>query len=441
MKRMSSGVGPTRIAVLAIAAASVLFGAIAAQANAATFTVTSTADAGDANTANPACATVTGACTLRAAIDQANASGGGDVISLPGGTYQLTGAADDDANVSGDLDIDDVGNASTTINGAGARTTSIVSTGADRVIDALDEEQTVSISGISVSGGGGVDEGGGILADATLNLTNASVVNNRADAAISTANEGGGIFINEHANLSNVTISGNVAARGASNSFGPQGGGVFDNGSPTSSFVNVTISGNQATGAGAQGGGVFYNADANSTTYTNVSLVANSVSGSGSEGGGIWINDELTLKNTIVALNRVGASAGNCELNDTLHSAGHNLEEGNDCALSGAGDLQNANPLLGALANNGGPVDTQALLSGSPALDTGDSAGCPATDARGVARPQGPACDIGAFETAVPSAAAPSPTTKAKCKKKKKKHKKHAASAKKHCKKKKKKRR
>ncbi len=410
--------------------------ATAAPAAAATFAVNSTADAGDANTGNPACATSGGACTLRAAIDQANASASADVISLPAGVYHLTGAANEDANASGDLDIDDVGTASTTINGAGARTTSIVGTGADRVLDTHDSSEHVSISGVAITGGGGVDEGGGIFAAGTLRLTNASVVGNRSNATGPTSNEGGGIFINNHGNLRNVTISGNVAALATGNSFGPQGGGVFDNGSPISSFVNVTISGNLALGAGAQGGGVFYNADPNSTTYTNVSLVGNSVSGSGSEGGGIFVNDQLTLKNTIVALNRVGASIGNCELNDTLHSAGHNLAEGTDCALGGTGDLQSTNPLLGALADNGGPVNTRALLAGSPAIDAG-ALGCPATDARGVARPQGASCDIGAFEAAAvvtPPAGAPSAPaglSRKKCKKHKHKHKRGASSAKK----------
>src|SRR3970282_626777 len=56
---------------------------------------------------------------------------------------------------------------------------------------------------------------------------------------------------------------------------------------------------------------------------------------------------------------------------------------------------------LGPLANNGGPPQTHALLAGSPAIDAG-SPDCPppATDQRGVARPQGPACDIGAYERA-----------------------------------------
>ena len=64
------------------------------------------------------------------------------------------------------------------------------------------------------------------------------------------------------------------------------------------------------------------------------------------------------------------------------------------------GDLIGVNPLLGPLQFNGGPTETQALLEGSPAIEAGENAGCPATDQRGVARPQPPGgrCDIGAFE-------------------------------------------
>ena len=55
-------------------------------------------------------------------------------------------------------------------------------------------------------------------------------------------------------------------------------------------------------------------------------------------------------------------------------------------------------PLLGALADNGGPTLTHALLTGSPAIDAGNDAACPATDQRGVTRPQGAHCDIGSYE-------------------------------------------
>ncbi len=67
------------------------------------------------------------------------------------------------------------------------------------------------------------------------------------------------------------------------------------------------------------------------------------------------------------------------------------------------------NPLLGPLANNGGPTQTHALLAGSPAIDAGNPAtpgsggnACEATDQRGYARPAGLACDIGAYEFGAP---------------------------------------
>jgi hypothetical protein len=55
-------------------------------------------------------------------------------------------------------------------------------------------------------------------------------------------------------------------------------------------------------------------------------------------------------------------------------------------------------PRIGPLANNGGPTRTHALLAGSPAIDAASAADCPATDQRGVSRPQGTGCDIGSYE-------------------------------------------
>jgi hypothetical protein len=66
--------------------------------------------------------------------------------------------------------------------------------------------------------------------------------------------------------------------------------------------------------------------------------------------------------------------------------------------MTGPGDQVNTDPMVGPLAENGGPTLTHALLTGSPAIDAGDDAVCPATDQRGVSRPQGVACDIGAYE-------------------------------------------
>ena len=116
------------------------------------------------------------------------------------------------------------------------------------------------------------------------------------------------------------------------------------------------------------------------------------------DGGGIYnnIGGTGTIKNSIVANS---PSGGNCSGFAGLASNGHNLSSDGTCAFFAAGDKNNTNPLLGPLAFNGGPTPTHALLNGSPAADAG-VVPCPppATDQRGVSRPQGLRCDIGAYE-------------------------------------------
>jgi hypothetical protein len=73
-----------------------------------------------------------------------------------------------------------------------------------------------------------------------------------------------------------------------------------------------------------------------------------------------------------------------------------------DSCNPAASDQVIGDALIGALGDNGGPTPTHALLSGSPAIDTAAGGACPATDQRGVTRPQGPRCDVGAFEVQVP---------------------------------------
>jgi hypothetical protein len=123
----------------------------------------------------------------------------------------------------------------------------------------------------------------------------------------------------------------------------------------------------------------------------NVTIAANT--------GSAAIHNIATMSavNTIVS----NGASGNCT--GQITSQGHNLESADECDFHSAGDQTGRDPLLGALGDNGGPTDTEALLAGSPAIDTGDPAGCPPADQRGVARPQRLACDIGAFELA-PSA-------------------------------------
>ena len=133
------------------------------------------------------------------------------------------------------------------------------------------------------------------------------------------------------------------------------------------------------------------------------------------DGGGIFNSaGTVNVKNTIVAGNSASSSGPDCS--GTPTSQGYNLiGDDTDCSFTpDTGDLVGTgaspiDPLLDALADNGGPTQTHALDPNSPAIDAGNPAtpgsggnACEATDQRGVARPVGPRCDIGAFEFEAP---------------------------------------
>lgn len=173
------------------------------------------------------------------------------------------------------------------------------------------------------------------------------------------------------------TLSGNAAAAGL-------GGGINNDSAGSLTVSNSTFSGNFG---GLAGGGI---SAGGAVTVTSSTFYSNTAGGLVNGGSNV-----VTVKNTIVANN----TSYNCS--GTITSLGHNLESANTCGFSAAGDLPNTNPLVGRLANNGGPTLTHALLPGSSAINAGTNAGCPATDQRGVPRPQFGTCDIGAFEFVV----------------------------------------
>lgn len=216
-------------------------------------------------------------------------------------------------------------------------------------------------------------QGGGIYNDGTLSVTDSTFSGNSAVSyGGALENDGTGV-------VSNSTFSGNRAGLG--------GGGIDNN--RTVTVRNSTFSGNSA----ASGGGID---DYGTLEVTNSTFSGNSASYYG--GGGIRSNvgisaeGVLNYSNTIIANSSAG---GDCLINGgSIGTNTNNLVEDNTCSPALHGD-----PLLGGLRDNGGPTQTMALLSGSPAIDAALLANCAATDQRGVSRPQAAGCDIGSFES------------------------------------------
>ena len=372
-------------------------------AHAATFTVDTTADAPDANPGDGVCDDGAGNCTLRAAIDEANALAGADTIALPVGTYTLT---DGQLQISDDLTISGAGQATSFVDGGLVARVFFISS------------VTVDISGVTIQNGaiGNADGGGIINLRGSMTLTDVTVSSNSASS-------GGGITnVQGSMTLTNVTVSSNTAAN--------SGGGGILNVHGVMTLTNVTVSDNSDTtfaGAGTGGGGI---TNVGAMELTNVTVSGNSTIGFGGgivngsslaiggvmtltnvtvsgntarvDGGGIFNgNGAVTLYNSIIA----NSTPDNCAGSSAITSGGHNLEGADSCGFTAPGDLTNTDPLLGPLQDNGGTTETHALLPGSPAIDAIPVADCTdplgnpiTTDQRGVDRPQGTACDIGAYE-------------------------------------------
>jgi len=438
----------------------------AIQTVAPTFTVNSPADiVAAAPLDSGPCETATGnnVCTLRAAIMKANHfPGGGATIKfgLPGVvTYFLTipkSGADDES--TGDLNITN----SLSIIGNGAGNTIIDGNGSvmnDHVFG-INTLVTATISGVTIQNANSLNIGGGIINGGTLTLDNCAIINN----SVAGLNAwGGGIFNSGTLTVTHSVVSGNIT--GSSNSYA---GGIFNQG--PLQVINSTISDNTTTGINALGGGI-YNvgyaaividstisgntaqngggiyktgspltvinstisgnfsnvngagiyASSGTTGLFNVTIALNRANADGiggGTGGGIFNASGSTLNfvNSIIALNETVIDMSpfdlldNNECSGTLASQGNNLMFLNDpahCTVNGT--VVYADPNLGPLQNNGGPTPTHALLTGSPAIDGGNSGGCTdnlgaplTTDQRGAPRPfpVGGHCDLGAFELA-----------------------------------------
>ncbi|HVF64595.1 MAG TPA: IPTL-CTERM sorting domain-containing protein [Casimicrobiaceae bacterium] len=394
-------------------------------ASSAVFNVTTTTDGGPGS--------------LRQAVIDANTAAGPDTINVPAGTYVLgIPGAGEDAAATGDLDITD----SVTINGAGSGVTTISAGGgfADRIFHVTSAGATVSINGVTITGGspGGSASGGGILNAGVLTLSDVVVAQNAAGI------QGGGIASTGTLTLTNSVVRNNTALQGGgvhtaaftatdctirnNTTSNASAGGLFVLGPFTIS--RCTISNNTA-GGGNQGGGMFVLLA--SGTLTNVTI-ANNTAGSG---GGIFNNPPATppenvirLVNSTVAFNISGGlrsfgtrnfsilntllasnSGSDCPNTDIVSEGFNLITNTSTCTISGVttGNILNVGAGIGSLANNGGPTETIGLNAGSPAIDAATAAGAPPTDQRGVPRPVGTAFDIGAFEGTLGGGGGPLP--------------------------------
>lgn len=304
------------------------------------------------------------------------------------------------------------------------------------------------MKGSSTSGMNSEIGGGGIFNQGSLTIVNCSFIENRADRGAGIFNNGNGtvnvdhsIFLQNSATIDDgggianwngvVTITNSVFSDNVANY---AGGAIFSAG-PLTSITSSSFTNNSAIYGGgianwylstvevgnstlvsnsslAYGGGLYINSGIgtvnNSTffnnetqlggggvynfgllTINNSTLSENVVNGSVS-GGGIFNDRTLNLNNTIVA-----SSTGSDCINNlgTLENNTNNLIEDGSCMALIAGD-----PKLDVLGDNGGNTQTMALLPGSAAIDAGDLTSCLPIDQRGISRPQGVQCDIGAYE-------------------------------------------
>jgi CSLREA domain-containing protein len=233
-------------------------------------------------------------------------------------------------------------------------------------------------SGATMSGGEIVynttdDDGGGLyVSSGVFTQTGGLLAHNTAEGF------GGGAYIGSGRAL----LSGGQVITNAAD----LGGGFYNN-NGTLILVNTTVSGNRARAG--QGGGLY---SASGTTMLTFTTVVSNVGSSTS--GGIYKagSGSVTLQNTIVAYNEPANCGG------ALVSNGYNLDSGTGCSFGATGDIEGVDPLLGPLVEESGTA-VHPLLEGSPAIDEGLCLPDVTTvDQRGVTRPKGGACDIGAYE-------------------------------------------
>lgn len=247
---------------------------------------------------------------------------------------------------------------------------------------------TAAIADSILSANASASAGGGIYNDGALTIADSVLSGNSSESF-----GGGGIYTRIGTlTVTNSTLSANSA---------DHGGGIMNVNSGTLTVTNSTLSANSST-YGSVGGGGIYNENG-TLTITNSTLSGNS---STSTGGGIHNQGASTLAVTNTLF--TNSTGGNCT---GLALGSSNIADDSSCGstVKTGGEIN-----LGRLQDNGGPTLTHALQPGSHAIDFISSASCDVgsaangLDQRGVTRPQGTGCDVGAYEF---NQSTPPPTT------------------------------
>jgi hypothetical protein len=373
----------------------------------------------------------TGSGSLPAAITQANSDSPGDAIVFDPSSYGQITLMHGEISIMKDMTITGPGISNLTVDGNNLTTIIGISASAHVSITglrfaagrssssglagAVQNAGTLSVSdsdfGFNNADGGG---GAAIQNTGTLTVSDSSFESNAAGGVGTGPGDGigsGGAIENAGTSL---TVRGSTFTQ---NTAGGDGAGAIDSGagsggaissSAPMTITNSTFTANSAGGAAGGGafsgrgtGGAIDVTGSSTAMLTNDTIDANSLgSASGATlGAGIDGSGTVTAQSTIVSGNTPGA---NCNPS-TPTSSDHSLEgpTGTTCRF----DLPSADPLLGALADNGGPTKTQALGVGSPAIGDVPLASCHATtDERGLPRPDAgdPRCDVGAYEVQQP---------------------------------------
>jgi CSLREA domain-containing protein len=330
--------------------------------NAATFVVDTTNDTADATPGNGVCADAVAACSLRAAISEANASAGDDIITLPAGTYtQTLVAANEDANAGGDWDI----NSNITINGAGSATTILQAaatpgTATERVMEVVGAANVVSIGGVTLRHGNKTGaaatatRGGGIRNFGTLTLSNSIVTLNNASGA-------GGVRNERTITLNGVTVSNNACNNGGTTCFG---GGMYNTltALSTVTITNCVFSNNTSTSPGANGFGFAAGAGIESTTGFNLVVSGSTFSGNQGVGTGTGGSNGNGIRMLPTATST--ANITNSSFSGNSGSGGSSIQgSGITVFTSGAGNITGTWDGLIVNGNTGNSAGTGIFLN------------------------------------------------------------------------------